>query len=149
MQLRRLIMLIDELKKANIEALKAHDDNKRAVLSVVINKYKMLEVEARSTAKEIGDAELLSVIQKTLKELADEKQSFLDAGRDDKTESINAQEELLKGYLPKQLDEPKIREEINKLEDKSLPNIMKHFKVNFAGKVDMGLVSKIAREVNS
>jgi uncharacterized protein YqeY len=142
-------MLIDELKKANIEALKAHDDNKRAVLSVVINKYKMLEVEARSTAKEIGDAELLSVIQKTLKELADEKQSFLDAGRDDKTESINAQEELLKGYLPKQLDEPKIREEINKLEDKSLPNIMKHFKVNFAGKVDMGLVSKIAREVNS
>jgi len=28
---------------------------------------------------------------------------------------------------------------------KKRPNVMKHFKTNFQGKVDMGLVSKIAR----
>ena len=34
-------MLIDELNKANIEALKAKDKDARASLSVVINKYKL------------------------------------------------------------------------------------------------------------
>ena len=36
--------------------------------------------------------------------------------------------------------------EISKLEDKSIPSVMKHFKVNFAGKCDMRMVSKIAGE---
>ena len=38
-----------------------------------------------------------------------------------------------------------IIEEINKLDDKSMPSVMKHFKANFAGKVDMSLVSQIVR----
>ena len=36
---------------------------------------------------------------------------------------------------PLQLTEEEIRAEIAKLEDKSMPSIMKHFKTNFAGKV--------------
>ena len=43
------------------------------------------------------------------------------------------------------LSEEEIKKEIASLEDKSLPAVMKHFKTNFAGKVEMGLVSKIAR----
>jgi len=43
------------------------------------------------------------------------------------------------------LSEDEIRNEIEKLTDKSIPSIMKHFKANFNGKVDMGLVNKIAR----
>ena len=34
---------------------------------------------------------------------------------------------------------------IDKLEDKSIPAVMKHFKANYAGQVDMSVVSKIAR----
>lgn len=142
-------MLINELQKAYIEALKAHDEEKKAILSIVINKYKMAEVDARSSKNEITDKDLLSIIQKTLKELADEKNSFIEAGRKEKVPSIELQEGILEVYLPKQLSEAEIRVEIAKLEDKTLPNIMKHFKVNFNGLVDMGLVSKIARELNS
>lgn len=142
-------MLINELQKAYIEALKAHDEEKKAILSIVINKYKMAEVDARSSKNEITDKDLLSIIQKTLKELADEKNSFIEAGRKEKVPSIELQEGILEVYLPKQLSEAEIRVEIAKLEDKTLPNIMKHFKVNFSGLVDMGLVSKIARELNS
>ena len=43
------------------------------------------------------------------------------------------------------MSEDEIKAEINKLEDKSIPSVMKHFKANFAGKVDMSLVNKIAR----
>jgi len=142
-------MLINELQKAYIEALKAHDEEKKAILSIVINKYKMAEVDARSSKNEITDKDLLSIIQKTLKELADEKNSFIEAGRKEKVPSIELQEGILEVYLPKQLSEAEIRVEIAKLEDKTLSNIMKHFKVNFSGLVDMGLVSKIARELNS
>ena len=42
-----------------------------------------------------------------------------------------------------------IKEVINSLEDKSVPSVMKHFKSEFAGKVDMGLVNKVLREYNN
>jgi len=138
-------MLIDELKKANIEAMKARDNDARGVLSIVMTKYKLQEVEMRMAGKEIGDSECLSIIQKVLKELSDEKAGYAKVGNSERVAAIEKQEGVLSGYLPKQLSEEEIREEIFKLDDKSMPNIMKHFKSNFAGSVDMSLVSKVAR----
>ena len=140
-------MLINDLQKANIEAMKAKDQDARSILSVVLTKYKLQEVEARAAGKEIGDAELLSIIQKVLKELSDEKEGYAKVGNQERIDSISRQENVIKNYLPKQLSEEEIRAEIAKLDDKSLPNIMKHFKMNFAGKVDMSKVSQIARSL--
>ena len=140
-------MLIDEIKKANIEALKAKDPIARGVLSVVINKYKLQEVELKASGKEIGDKELLAVIQKTLKELADEKEGYLKVNNQDRANDIARQEELLSAYLPKQLSEQEIRNIIASLEDKSVPNVMKHFKMNYAGQVDMSLVNSVLRSL--
>lgn len=140
-------MLINDLQKANIEAMKAKDQDARSILSVVLTKYKLQEVEARAAGKEIGDAELLSIIQKVLKELSDEKEGYVKVGNQERIDSISRQENVIKGYLPKQLREDEIRAEIAKLDDKSLPNIMKHFKTHFAGKVDMSKVSQIARSL--
>ena len=140
-------MIIDDLKKANIEAMKSKDNDARAALSIVLTKYKLQEVEARSQGKEIGDAECLSIIQKVLKELSDEKEGYLKVNNQERADKITKQEEVLKGYLPKQLSEEEIRKEIACLEDKSIPSIMKYFKANFAGKVDMSLVSSIARNL--
>lgn len=140
-------MLIDELKKANIEAMKAKDNDTRAVLSIVLTRYKLQEVELHSKGKEIGDTECLAIIQKVLKELSDEKEGYLKVNNQERADSISKQENAIKKYLPQQLSEEEIRAEINKLEDKSMPNIMKHFKMNFAGKVDMSLVSSIARNI--
>ena len=39
-----------------------------------------------------------------------------------------------------------IKNIISSLEDKSMPNIMKHFKQNYLGKCDMKLVNKLANE---
>lgn len=140
-------MLIDDLKKANIEAMKSKDGDARAVLSIILTRYKLLEVELRSKGKEVGDSDCLSIIQKVLKELSDEKEGYLKVNNEERAASITKQEEVLKKYLPQQMSEEEIRAEISKLEDKSIPNIMKHFKANFAGKVDMSLVSSIARNL--
>lgn len=140
-------MLINDLQKANIEAMKAKDQDARSILSVVLTKYKLQEVEARAAGKELGDAELLSIIQKVLKELSDEKEGYAKVNKQERIDSITRQENVIKKYLPQQLSENEIRAEIAKLDDKSLPNIMKHFKTNFAGKVDMSKVSQIARSL--
>lgn len=140
-------MLIDELKKASMVALKEKNKDARAALSVVINKYNLLALELKSKGQEITDAHLVSLISKTLKELADEKEGFVKVNRADRVLGIEVQENTLKTYLPKMLSEDEIKNEILKLDDKSIPSIMKHFKTNFAGKVDMGLVSKIAKNI--
>ena len=48
-------MIIDELKKANIEALKNHDNDARASLSVAINRYMQVSIENKANKKETTD----------------------------------------------------------------------------------------------
>ena len=138
-------MLLDELKKANIEAMKNKDKDARSVISVVLTKCQLLQVEAKASGKDFNDPQVLEVIQKVLKELSDEKEGYIKVGNTERVDSINHQEEVIKAYLPHQLSREEIIEEINKLDDKSMPAVMKHFKMNFAGKVDMSLVSQIVR----
>jgi uncharacterized protein YqeY len=140
-------MLIDDLKKANVEALKSHDKDARAILSVVINKAVTASIEARAQAKDFLDADVLKIIAKTIKELDDEEDGYRQVNNTLRVESIQKQKAVIGQYLPKMLTEEEIREKISKLDDKSLPSVMKYFKINFAGQVDMGLVSSIARSL--
>ena len=139
-------MIIQDLQKANIQSMKEHNNNARSILSVVLSRCKLQEVELRSKGLELTDNDVLLIIQKILKELADEKEGYLKVNNSERAKMIEEQEEIIKVYLPKQLSEEEIRAEIAKLEDKSMPSIMKFFKANYSGRVDMSLVSKIARE---
>lgn len=138
-------MLIDELQKANMEALKAHDQVARAVYSVIISKYKATAIELKASGKEATDADMVKIITKSIKELDEEKEGYEKAGRSEQVQSIETQKALIEKYLPKLMSEEEIKKVIDSLEDKSMPSVMKHFKMNYDGKVDMSLVSKIAR----
>lgn len=138
-------MLINELEQANIGALKAHDQVTRAVLSVVINRYRMNAIELKAQGKEATDADLVKIITKVIKELDEEKEGNIKTGRVEAAKAIDQQKAVIEKYLPKMMSEDEIREVIDKLEDKSMPSVMKYFKANYDGQVDMSLVSKIAR----
>lgn len=140
-------MLIDEFKKAKMYALKEKNEDAKAIYSVLINKCMLALIDKREKGIEITDADYVQIVNKTLKELSDEKEAYAKAGNDAKVASISAQEEICKKYLPTLMSEEEIKNEISKLEDKSIPSVMKHFKINFAGKVDMGLVNKIAKSL--
>lgn len=140
-------MLFDDLQKANIEALKAHDKPSRAVLSVVISRVKLQKIEIEASGGELKDADVVKVISKVLKELEEEKAGYEKVNNLEEVESIKKQMDVISKYLPKMLSEDEIRAEIAKLDDKSIPSVMKHFKANFDGKVDMGLVNRIARSL--
>jgi uncharacterized protein YqeY len=138
-------MLIDQIKKANIEAMKAKDADRRAIYSIVITRYQTLATSGK--AGELGDADVIQIIQKLGKELDEEKEGYVKAGRSESAAKIDAQKEAIASFLPKQLSEEEIREIIAALPDKSIPLVMKHFSANYKGQCDMGLVSKVARSL--
>ena len=62
-------MIKDEIKKANLVAMKNKDQVARGLYSVVLNKIMMEEVKRRTTGKEMTDGDVLAILQKTAKEL--------------------------------------------------------------------------------
>ena len=139
-------MIIDELKAANVKALKEHDKNARAILSVVLSKYKLMEIELNSCGKEMSDLDTTKLLNKIIKELNEELEGYKKVGNIEQVKAIEEQSDLIKQYLPKMMSEKEVRDEIEKLPIKNIPSIMKHFKENFEGKVDMALVNAIAKE---
>ena len=138
-------MLLDEINKANVQAMKDHDALARAIYGVVKNKILLFSIEAKKDGREVVDADIVQIIQKTIKELNEEKENYIKAGNAVEAENIEKQKQMIEVYLPKMLTEDEIREIIANMEDKSMPSVMKKFKSEYAGKVDMGLVNKIAR----
>ncbi|MEY3610130.1 MAG: hypothetical protein RLZZ264_651 [Bacillota bacterium] len=138
-------MIIDQIKTAKVEAMKQRNDPAKGILSLLADRYLLQAIEAKANGKEIGDVEMTAILMKVGKELDDERATYLNNGAKERVQNIDAQIAVLKQFLPKLLSENDIRSEISKLADQSLPSIMKHFKTNFAGKVDMGLVNQIAK----
>ena len=136
-------MLQTEIKNDMIKAWKSGDMLTKNVLNLLLGKIKNKSIDLR--VDELPDSEVLIIVQKFIKELEDERESFRKADRNENVINLTFQLSVVQNYLPKQLTEDEIRAEISKLEDKSMKSIMSYFKTNFAGKVDMSLVSKIAR----
>lgn len=140
-------MILEEIKRANMVALKNKDQNARAVYSVVMTKAMLETVKKREKNEELTDEDMIRIIQKTIKELTDESESYEKAGNLEQSKNILQQKEIISIYLPKMLEEAEIKNIILSLDDKSIPSVMKHFKQNYLGKVDMALVSKTLKEM--
>jgi len=136
-------MIIDDIKKANIVAIKERNVNARTIYSILMNKALMKTVEKREKSEEFNDADMLSIIQKTLKELVEEREGFEKANKIEEVNNLKSQYDLISKFLPKQMSEAQIKLEISKLDDKTIGNVMKHFKQNFEGQCDMKLVKSI------
>lgn len=126
-----------------INAMKNKDKLKKDVLSLLYSKLKNKSIELKQLPLE--DTESIKIVQKFIKELDDEIVLNIKVNRNETADNLKLQKEFILKYLPKMLSESEIKVEIETLVDKSLPAVMKHFKMNFNGKVDMSLVNKIAK----
>ncbi len=142
-----MVTLLD-LKKAKMNALKNKDVNAQSVLGVVIGYYQKMESDKRVKNQEMTDADMVSLLSKVVKELEEEKAMYASANKEEEAKNSQAQIDIIKAYLPKMMSEEEIREVISSLEDKSMKNVMMTFKKDYAGKADMSLVSKIAKEIH-
>lgn len=140
-------MIIEEIKKANIEAMKNKDSKARAIYSVIMNKHLLATVDARTSGKEVDDGDMVRIIQKTIKELEEERDNYKMVGNMEEVETIEYEKSLIEKYLPQMLSEEEIKNIINTLEDKTVPSVMRHFKTNYNGKVDMKTVSNVLKNM--
>lgn len=140
-------MIYDEINKANIDALKNKNENAKTILSIVKNKIKLAEIDKRSKNESLQDSDCVQILQKTIKELCEEKENYLKVNNQAEAENIEKQKEVLSAFLPEMLSQDKIKEIILGLEDRSIPSVMKHFKANYAGKVDMKDVNIVLKSL--
>lgn len=140
-------MTLEEFKKVKIEAMKAHDKDAVTALNTLINKLMLETIEKKAAGETLTDADVTRILQKTINELTEEREGFVKAGRAETVASLDNQLATVKKYLPKLLSEEEIKEIIFGLEDKSVPAVMKHFKANYAGKVDMRLVGTVLKSL--
>lgn len=140
------MLLMEQIQADSMSALKEGKKLDRRVLSTLVSNLKNKALEKKIAVLE--DSDTLQTVQKFLKSLEDEINAFRTAGRTEKVTELTYQYNLVKGYLPKMLSEEEIKDIINILDDKSIKKVMLYFKINYQGKVDMSLVSKVARNIN-
>ena len=136
---------IEELKKEKLTALKEKNTNKSNLLSVIISNYQLVEIEKKAKGEEMSDSNMLSILNKVLKGLVDEKEMYASNNKEKETKEVEEQISIVKSYLPKLLSEEEIREIISKLPDKDLKSVMAHFKKEYNDKVDFSVVAKVAK----
>ncbi len=140
-------MLQDDIKKARIEAMKAKDKTTLNVLSVVLNKIMLATIDKREKGETLTDADVVGILQKTVKELGDEREGFMKADRPEKVAELDAQIATVNGFLPKMMSAEEIAAVIMTLEDKSVPAVMRYFKAEYAGKCEMRTVSEVLKNI--
>ena len=64
-------MIIDEIKKDNVQAMKDKNTLARAIYGVVMNKVLLANIEAKKDGKELSDTDVVQILQKTIKELTE------------------------------------------------------------------------------
>lgn len=137
--------LFDKITERNKEAMKAHDQPAKDACGMLITKARNAAIEGKAQGKDFTDVEMGKVISKSIKELEEELETYVQGGRPERAEIIKRQLEVLKEFKPQLMSEEEIRSVIDALPDKSVKAVMIEFKTKYNGKADMSLVSKIAR----
>ena len=85
-------MIYDEIKKANVQAMKDKDTVARSFYSVLLNKIKLEEIRKREKGEALVDGDVFSILQKTIKELSDEKEGYEKVGNEEEVKNIRSEE---------------------------------------------------------
>ncbi|HTJ38350.1 MAG TPA: GatB/YqeY domain-containing protein [Dactylosporangium sp.] len=100
-------MLKARLESDLRDAMKARDELVTSTLRMAIAAVRNAEV-AGDAARELSEDEVLSVLTKEAKKRREAATAFADAGREAQAAKERAEEEVLAGYLPKQLSDDEL-----------------------------------------
>ena len=128
------------MKERNKDAVSAYN--------TLINKVMLIGIDKKSKGEELTDADVYTAVVKVEKELIEERDAFAKAGREESVASLNNQISAISVYKPVTISEERIREIILSLPTRAIPDVMKYFKTNYAGQVDMKVVNTVLRSMN-
>ena len=135
----------DDLKAA----MRAGDARRRDALRLLLAAVKQREVDER---KELGDADVVGVIDRLIKQRRESIAQFEKGGRQDLAQNERFESDLLQGYMPRALSDAEIAaavaEAISAAGAKSpadIGKVMGALKGKLAGRADMGKVSALVK----
>jgi len=130
-------------------AMKAKDKAALKAVRMILGAIKQREVDQRI---ELDDAQVLTVIQKMVKQRKDSISQFKDAGRTDLVDVEEAELVIINNYMPAQLSEEEVATAVDKAIADSgassmqdMGKLMGLLKSQLDGKADMGAVSGLIR----
>ena len=137
--------LKEQLQQDMKQAMRGGDKRRLGAIRLVMAAIKQREVDERI---ELDDAAVTAVLDKMAKQRRESIAQYSKAGRDDLVEQENFELELLKTYLPEQLDEAEIDAMIEATIQstgatsvKDMGKVMGQLKPRLQGRADMGAVS--------
>jgi uncharacterized protein YqeY len=137
--------LNDELK----QAMKAGEKLKVSTLRLVNAAIKERDIESRTAGPDsgVGDAQILEVLNRMIKQRQDSLAAFEQAGRQDLAEQERGEIAIIRSFMPAPLGEAETAAAIEAAMAatgastmKDMGKVMAHLKERYAGRMDFGRV---------
>lgn len=143
-----------KISNAYKQAMLNKDEDSKRVIGTLRAEIKNKEIELRPSGKDITDADIMSLIQKLIKQNKDAIEMFKSGGREDLVEKNEKEIEILSQFLPKQLTNEEIDSILSQeIKDnnissmKEMGKLMGVLKSKYSGQMDFGYVSKRVKDL--
>ncbi len=146
-------MIRENLKAAQIQAMKAKDKARLDAIRLILAKVKDRDIELR-TADTTPDDDVLvtEVLMKMSKQRRESIQMFNDGGRAEKAAEEQAELGVIEEFLPRQMDEGEtnaaiqaVKAELGADSIKDMGKVMAELKARHAGQMDFGKASAMVK----
>jgi uncharacterized protein len=141
--------LRDRIQEDMKAAMKARETQRLAAIRLLLAAIKQREVDER---KALADADVVSVIEKMMKQRRDSIAQYTSANRRDLADAETFELNLLAGYLPKQMSDAEIAAAVEEALAQTgakaaadMGKVMGVLKAKLAGRADMAKVSALVK----
>jgi len=143
--------LKEKLQNDLTEAMRARDEVRSSTIRMILTAIKNEEVSGKE-ARELSDADVITVLSREAKKRREAAEAFTQAGASDRAEMENAEGLVIAEYLPAQLSESEIKEliavaisETGAAGPQQMGLVMKSIQPKIAGRADGGVVSSLVK----
>jgi hypothetical protein len=146
-------MIRDDIKAAQLAAMKAGDKPARNAISLIQAAIKNRDIEARTSSAAIeDDALVVEVLQKMVKQRRESIAMYEQGGRPELAEAEAAEVAVIERFLPAQMDEAQTRAAIDRIKIelgatgmKDMGRVMAELKARHASELDMSKASGLVK----
>lgn len=147
-------MLRDDLKQAQISAMKSGDKERLAAVRLILAKLKDRDIEQRTAAKPMeDDALVIDTLQKMAKQRRESIEMYEKGGREELAAVERSELVVIEEFLPRQMDEAEtkaaieaIKAELGASGMKDMGRVMAELKARHGTVLDMGRASGWVKE---
>ena len=146
-------MIREQVKSAQVEAMKAGDKEKLAAVRLILAKLKDRDIELRTaTSVPDDDSVVVDVLQKMVKQRRESIEMFKSGGREELAAKEEAELTVIESFLPAQMSEDDtkaaieaIKAEVGATSVKDMGKVMAVLKERHGSVIDMSRASGLVK----